>query len=421
MLNVPGIQASDPEARERARQRVLSLNRRIRQVAPRVPVDLTRVAQSEVKVGFLDGHRIDRVIIILRSRGCEWALRSHGGCTMCGHYVGTTRGARVPGDLYLSQFLSEFESIDFRRYPMLCVYNSGSFLNPREVEPATRRAILEAIARNAHIQHVIVESRPEFVTDEVLQELSLILSHKEVEIGVGLETRNDDIREVCLNKGFAIRDFLAVADRMARYQAKLLAYVLIKPPFLTEQEAIDDAIDSATFAFANGTDVVSFEPVSVQDYTLVHYLHEGGAFRPPWIWSVFEVAKATAPLGFIRLGGFEYMPIPRIFTHNCPRCNAQAVAAVEAFNASQDLSSLEEVRCSCREAWQRELQQTAAPLYERINLILDRLAGEGVLARIAQKRDSANLPAPASPRICVPPGVNSQQGQEVARLASARK
>ncbi|RKX76096.1 MAG: hypothetical protein DRP87_12810 [Spirochaetes bacterium] len=50
------------------------------------------------------------------------------------------------------------------------------------------------------------------------------------------------------------------------YGFQSLAYILIKPPFLSEQEAIEEAIDTVKIAFELGFDAVSIEPLSVHEY-----------------------------------------------------------------------------------------------------------------------------------------------------------
>jgi len=365
------------DQKEKLKRRIITLNKETKRCIPSKSFDLRSVAHSEIKVGCLNKKKIKRVIIILRSPGCGWALTDGGGCTMCGHLAGTLRGEEIPAETYINQFLEEFESFDYSYYPMLCVYNSGSFLNEWEVDPKVRREILKIIATEKKIKVVIFETRPEFITQEVVNEIEGILSDKVVEIGVGLETKNDDIREYCLNKGLNTEQYLKKTKLIVDSKLHLLSYVLIKPPFLTEKEAIQDAIETAKFAFQHGADVVSLEPVSIQDFTLVHYLYQGKVFRSPWLWSTIEVAKAIASFGFVRFGGFEYMPIPKIFTHNCANCNAEVISAIDRFNSTSDLSSFDGLDCECKTRWRQELEQTQPlPLYERINQILDQLDGK---------------------------------------------
>ena len=62
-------------------------------------------------------------------------------------------------------------------------------------------------------------------------------------------------------------------------------------PFLTEKEAIDDAIQTAIDCFEMGFDAVSIEPTSLQDFSLANYLYEMGQYRVPWLWSIEEIIE----------------------------------------------------------------------------------------------------------------------------------
>jgi len=95
---------------------------------------------------------------------------------------------------------------------------------------------------------VIAETRPEFVIPDRIASFRDIIddgSHDPpLYIAIGLETSDDRVREKCINKGFIWEDFL-LASKTARSEgAGIKAYLLVKPPFLTERESIDDTISS---------------------------------------------------------------------------------------------------------------------------------------------------------------------------------
>jgi radical SAM enzyme (TIGR01210 family) len=340
---------------------------------------------AEVKEGLLNSEPIQRAIFILRSRGCAWALREGGGCTMCGHLAGTTRGTSIDPDVYVRQFADELSEFNFSNIPVLCLYNSGSFLNDEEVHPDARRRIFRLIAGVPEIRHLIIESRPEFVSEASLAEITELLPNKTVEVGVGLECYDDAVRSVCLNKGFNRSEFLEASRLIGKSPVKLLAYVLLKPPFLTESEAIEEAVRAIRFAFQHGADVVSLEPVSVQDFSLVHYLYEAEQYRPPWIWSVFEVIRRTAGLGEVRIGGFEFLPIPKIFTHNCPKCDPACVEAIVDYNRGGGITRFDKLSCECMSEWRRNIEaRDDRPLAERITAILSSIDERRTLERVRE-------------------------------------
>jgi radical SAM enzyme (TIGR01210 family) len=287
-------------------------------------------------------------------------LEDNGGCAMCGHLAGTTLGVPIKAEDYIQQFDSIISQTTFADIPMLCVYNAGSFFNDKEMPTEARMHIYNSINKIEEIKHVIFESRAEFIQDHEMQCLRKSLPDKRLEIGVGLESSNEFIRHVCLNKGLDIHKFLNALKVMKRNNIHSLAYILLKPPFLDEKPAIEDAITSINWAFKNGVDVVSLEPASVQYYTLIHLLYNMKLFRPPWIWSVFEVIKNTGNEGLIRIGGFEFFPPPSVSTHNCPSCNDFFVNAVEEYNTSNDLSIISnaiKMECgTCKKTWEDSLQ-----------------------------------------------------------------
>jgi radical SAM enzyme (TIGR01210 family) len=379
------------EKRPLTNRALLDLNRRIRLAMPAMPdtMRLDRVSMSEVKEGYLDGEPIQRVIMILRGMGCAWSLARGGGCFMCGHLCGTTRGLPISANDFISQFDREMASYDFSAHPMLCVYNSGSFLNGQEVPAEARRHIYRRIRETPGIRKLTIESRPEFITEEALLEIEEhVGSSITVEIGVGLETASESVNSFCVNKGYGWREFGELASRMKPFRTRLLAYVLLKPPFLTEVEAIEDSCQAIDFAFNSGSDAVSLEPVSVQDFTLTGFLSEAGLYRPPWIWSVIEVARRTRHLGLVRLGGFEFFPIPKEFTHNCSLCNESAMRAIQTYNRTFDIGVFDDLACSCRREWKRELLLSEEALADRVSRMLQSISHEEVLDRMRSKHEA---------------------------------
>jgi radical SAM enzyme (TIGR01210 family) len=344
----------------------------------------------DIRPGFLDRRKIERVIFFLRSNGCRWARDPDGagGCAMCGHIAGASRGTTLPAAALASQFRTVFDRIDFLRFPMLCLYNAGSFLNPEELPPDARRDILHCVAGNDDIEHLIIESRPEFFQPEVLGELSSILCGKTVEIGVGLETHDPILRNAILNKGVQNPDLERLKPILQAYDnLRLLCYVLVKPPFLSEGYALQDAIDSVNYAFGIGADVVSLEPVSIQAFTLIDFLARAGHYRTPWIWTVIDIIRNVAsPDRLVRIGGFEFFPVPKDFVHNCARCNTVFVKAIDRFNSVNSLDVFTGLDCVCRKnEWVSTTAQCIPPDPQQVlNVVRDTDAREVIRTMIQE-------------------------------------
>jgi len=346
------------------RKKIGKIIKLINSKIPKQQINISSVGGYELRKGFLNGKEIQRLIIYMRSTGCQWMLEDDfSGCAMCGHLAGSTLGSPIKAEAYISQFDDIISQFDFTDIPMLCIYNAGSFFNNREMPPEARKHIYKTLHYHKDIRQIIFESRPDYISEEEMQILKSSLPDKRLEIGIGLESSNEFIRQVCLNKGFNLEKFLQALTIIKKNGIHFLAYVLLKPPFVDEKTAIEDAISSVEWAFSKGVDVVSLEPVSVQDYTLVRLLFNMNLFRPPWIWSVFEVIKNTGNKGLIRIGGFEFFPPPKVCTHNCQSCNEVCVNAIEEYNTTNDLSVIIDalkMNCrTCKKTWENTLKITS--------------------------------------------------------------
>lgn len=347
---------------EEIKLRLLKINHETRNSMPLyTKIDFESAGYIQVKEGYLGGKAIDRLIVILRGSGCEWAGKEGGGCTMCGHYAGSSRGTAIAHESLKKQFDKAIEVVETGKYPMLCLYNGGSFLNKKEIPIGVRSYMFKRIQSFGCIERLIIESRPEYITDEVFNELEELMPGVEVEIGVGLESSNDTIRNLILNKGVGLDEYRQLGKKFRDRGTRFLAYVLVKPPFLTESEAIADAVLTIDFASRIGVDAIYLEPICIQDFTLISRLRELGTYRPPWIWSIFEIIKQTAYLGLeIRIGGFDFYPIPREFTSNCQSCDAEMIQKIKAFNKYQDPGLLQGLKCpeNCNIQWEKERMKT---------------------------------------------------------------
>ncbi|MFX1591089.1 MAG: hypothetical protein ACFFCL_00210, partial [Promethearchaeota archaeon] len=141
--------------------------------------------------------------IILRSKGCSWALGEHGGCSMCGYYLDATTK-----DVSTTQLISQFDyafndkineiNQDSYNY-VLKIFNSGSFLDEIEIPKEARTYIFEKISSVEKFKEVVIESRLEYITSEKLEELRSLFKEKYIEIAIGLESVDDYIRNHFIN------------------------------------------------------------------------------------------------------------------------------------------------------------------------------------------------------------------------------
>ncbi len=295
----------------------------------------------------LNGKTTDAYVIILRTRGCSWALSS--GCTMCG-YFNESMGAPVSDDDLTVQFNKAMEH--YNGEDIIKLFTSGSFLDPHEIPGPVRAHILKTLHDGP--QKISVESRPEYITDTVLSGIQPLVEGKTFEVGIGLETSNDLLRTQAINKGLTFRSYAAAAKRLKRRRFGVKTYVLMKPPFITEKEALDDCVRTAKDVKSYAT-MLSLNPTNVQRHTVVEYLWRRDQYRPSWLWSVVEFLKQSKkitdmPVKCDVVGGGSFRG-----AHNCGTCDRSVLDAIARFSLSQKVSTFNGLSCSCQDTWRDQL------------------------------------------------------------------
>jgi radical SAM enzyme (TIGR01210 family) len=295
----------------------------------------------------LDGKVVDAYVIILRTRGCSWALSS--GCTMCGYFNDSMLSALSEKDL-LSQFENALQN--YKNEKIVKLFTSGSFLDPSEIPVSVQQHILTTL--NSTAEKISVESRPEYITEKSLGAIQEKAPLKEFEVGVGLETSNDLVREKSINKGFTFQDYKKAAALLKKHTIGVKTYVLLKPPFLTENESLNDCIKTARDT-APYTDLLSLNPTNIQRHTVVEYLWKRHQYRPPWLWSIVEFLQQStniteAPVKCDVVGGGSNRG-----PHNCGTCDNKVLHAIEEFSLTQNNEVFKDLSCGCQEQWRDQL------------------------------------------------------------------
>jgi hypothetical protein len=294
------------------------------------------------------GEVLPSLTIILKTGGCR-----HNRCRMCSY-----RHERYSGDIPLEKLLlSQLEWV-VDHYPVaeiaiVKLYTSGSFFDPDEVPPG----VVEQAAKLFIGRLVVAETRPEFVDpariEAFIAEIDTGLFPTPLFVAMGLETTNDAIREKSIDKGFSFSDFRYAVENARKAGAGIKAYLLHKPLFLTEKEALSD-MEQSIRDIAGIADLISMNPCTVQKHTELEFYWKRGAYRPPYLWSVLSVLLSSpVPVSCDPLGGGRSRG-----PHNCGTCDYEIVKALRDYNLTADRSVLAEIvekGCECREEWESVL------------------------------------------------------------------
>lgn len=366
---------------------IIRLAKKLRSKKENQQTDWRDAAEWHMKYSYLNGKKSLALTITLSPVGCQWARK--GGCTMCGEFEGADRRPKIlkNAQFHIAQFASAisnpeiWETAKKEKCPItwLRIFQEGNFTNTDEMNLSAQETILRMATHIQGIERITIEARPQYITGKSVEMLSNVFkdSNVELEIGMGVEAVNDVVRNVCINKGDSREDFIKAVDLLNKNNIKPLAYIIVKPPFLTEHEAIIEAIATAQFATVIGFKRISFEPMSIHAYSLVDALFQAGLYKVPWLWSVVEIAKQCAKLGVVDfgIGGIGFYPLPTTFAHNyCigttleTDCNDNVIQAIIQFNKTHNIKYLEKLStCKrCYSNWQAECKIIEKPLKNRI-------------------------------------------------------
>lgn len=365
---------SEPLKNSENKQWIAKILERIHARIPAKKINTTEAACIALdREEIFQGINYKKAVIFLMSTGCEWALSDAHGCTMCGHLAKQTRkNKHISAHDHIAQFEREFKRIDYKEYPLLNLFNNGSFLNENEIAARARSEILTMINHNPDIKMVVLESRPEYVTEDKVKEIKKLLSNKHVEIAIGLELKDDIYRSVCFNKGFSLKNYNEAAGIIVKH-LHLRTYVFLKPPFLTERESIEQAIETVHHAFAAGSTTVSLEAGTIQGFTLAEHLYHEGLYTPPWLWSIKEVVMQCREYNGLIIGLFKFYPSPTAVPYNCPNCSEAVIEAIRTYNKTLKVDVFNGLDCTCKEKWKEVINKTPLPFGNRLEMALTNL------------------------------------------------
>jgi hypothetical protein len=212
-----------------------------------------------------DGEIVSVNTVFLTNRECPWR------CLMCDLWKNTLTET-VPAGAIPSQIEYALARLPAARHVKL--YNSGSFFDPLAVPLADYSPISE---RLAPFEHVIVESHPALIGENCLRFQELISGR--LEVAMGLETVHPAVLPR-LNKHLTLARFREAAGLLASNRIDLRVFILVKPPFLQEDEAVEWAKRSLHFAFECGASAATLIPTRAGNGAM-EALALDGDFAPP--------------------------------------------------------------------------------------------------------------------------------------------
>ena len=245
---------------------------------PKEPTDPRRPAGVEVELECGPGGTpVETVTVFLTGRECPFR------CVFCDLWRYTLDGPTPPGALA--------EQLDFAlaahpvpadgRPRQVKLYNASNWWDPKAVPPGDLPAIADRVRS---FSRVIVENHPRLTDARVLPFRDLLRGT--LEVAVGLETVHPGVFDR-LNKGCTRAD----VDRAVRFlvgeRISVRCFVLLRPPWLTDREGVEWAVQSVRYAFDLGAEVCSVVPVRGGN-GVMDRLAAAGVFAPPSLSALEE-------------------------------------------------------------------------------------------------------------------------------------
>jgi archaeosine synthase beta-subunit len=266
------------------------------------------------------GVAVDVATIFLTNRECPWR------CLMCDLWRNTLEET-VPPSAIAAQVAYALEHLPPRTSAQswLKLYNAGSFFDPHAV-PVDEYAAVARLA--APFDRTIVECHPALAGRRSLEFRDLL--NGRLEVAMGLETVHPEVLER-LNKRMTLDQFRRAADFLSREHIDLRVFILVRPPWLTEQEGIDWAERSIDFAFDCGASVCSVIPTRPGNGAM-EALMAAGEFALPGLASL----EAVLEYGLSLRAGRVFADLWDAETFiRCPECCGRRIDRIRTMNAIQ--------------------------------------------------------------------------------------
>ncbi|NQU33382.1 MAG: radical SAM protein [Bacteroidetes bacterium] len=268
----------------------------------------------------------DIATIFLTNKECPFH------CLMCDLWKNTT-DKPVPVGAIPNQI--EWALAQMPEVKHLKLYNSGSFFDNKAISEEDYNRIASLLH---NFDTVIVESHPKFINEKCLRFRDMI--KPELQVAIGLETVHPEVL-LKLNKQMTLDDFKTAVDFLSKNRISSRAFVLLRPPFLSESEGVYWAKQSIDFAFSVGVECCIVIPVRAGNGAM-ELLMESGNFTPPNIYSLETVLEYGIELNSGRV--FADVWDLGLFS-NCEKCIDKRTSRLTAMNLSQKFEC--RVACTC--------------------------------------------------------------------------
>ena len=273
------------------------------------------------------GAQASTAVVFLTNRECPFR------CVMCDLWVNTL-DETVPRGAIAAQIRTALAGLPPAR--QIKLYNAGSFFDPAAIPPEDDEAIAAEVGR---FERVIVESHPSFLAGAYGERCVRFRDaiSGELEVAIGLETAHPGVL-TRLNKKMTVESFRRAADFVRQHDIALRVFVLLSPPFMPGNEAVEWACRSIDLAAECGATACTVIPTRGGNGAMEAI---GTEFTPPRLPALEAAIEYGLSRGDMRVFA-DVWDIERFF--DCV-CSSERAARLAAMNREQRVQS--RVTCAC--------------------------------------------------------------------------
>jgi radical SAM enzyme (TIGR01210 family) len=277
-----------------------------------------------------DGAPVDVATIFLTNRECPWR------CLMCDLWRNTLEET-VPVGAIPAQIAYALDNLPARTVPQSAIklYNAGSFFDPRAIPVGDDPAIARLAAP---FDRTIVECHPALVGPRCIDFRDRLSGR--LEVALGLETAHPEVLER-LNKRMTLDQFRRAAEFLHDNDVDVRVFILVRPPWLSEEEGVEWARRSLDFAFDCRASVCALIPTRPGNGAMDALLASGEFARPS-----LASLESTLEYGLSLRAGRVFADLWDVDQFvRCPDCAEARIRRIREMNASQEIPA--RVGCDC--------------------------------------------------------------------------
>ena len=224
--------------------------------------------------------------IFFNTTGCKFSQL--GLCIMCDYGKCKTPINLERLEKALTEIFSKFKKDETINY---ILFGANGSIFDKDEFPEECFNFLLSFLQQYRIRHICFESYYTTINASVLRTIKQQLPNSSIEIELGFESSNKEVRQNCFLK-FIDNDLFKDKIKLIKsFGYECSVNILLGAPFLTLDEQIADVINSIIWAIDNGADNAIVFPLIIKKNTLLYNLYQNNLITQSYLYSLLEILK----------------------------------------------------------------------------------------------------------------------------------